>query len=78
MDFVKLQKKVNEKIKQIRSGDTVSKIIGILLAIYFFPTICAKGNDNEDKIFAVNLFLGWFPVVWIILLLAALIGDRKK
>ena len=51
--------------------------IWLAITIYMLPAQMAKGNKNAHKIFLVNLFLGWIPIVWLVLLLAALIGEAK-
>ncbi|NLA76683.1 MAG: superinfection immunity protein [Clostridiales bacterium] len=47
-------------------------IIGSLF--YFLPTIvgCAKHQPNKGAIFALNLFLGWSLIGWVISLVWAL------
>ena len=63
--------------------DGFSEIIfwtcGIIFAIlvWFIPIICAKGNENENKIFWLTLCLGYIPPIWVVLLLAALLGKKK-
>ena len=56
-------------------------IIFILLlclawCIYMLPAKLAKNNKNADRIATVNLLLGWIPIVWVILLILALVGER--
>ena len=35
------------------------------LAIYFLPTILAARHPNSTAIFALNLFLGWTFIGWV-------------
>ena len=50
----------------------------LLFFIYMLPAKIASNNKNASKIYIVNLILGWIPAIWLILLLAALIGERKE
>lgn len=50
----------------------------VIIHIYLLPSKIAADNKNADKIYRVNLFLGWIPFVWLILLLAALIGESRE
>ncbi|MBR1648124.1 MAG: SH3 domain-containing protein [Alphaproteobacteria bacterium] len=57
-------------------------IIGITLAwialhIYMFPARLARYNKNADKIFTANLFMGWIPLIWLILFIVALVGESE-
>jgi len=51
----------------------------ILLALYFLPTIIAalRGKSNTAAIFALNLFLGWTLIGWVISLVWSLTSDPK-
>lgn len=53
-------------------------ILWLLFFIYMLPAKIASNNKNANKIYKVNLFLGWIPVIWLILLLAALVGESKE
>ena len=53
-------------------------ILWLVFFIYMLPSKIAANNKNASKIYKVNLFLGWIPVIWLILLLAALIGESKE
>jgi len=48
-------------------------IIGVLFIIilYFWPACVASGKRNSGAIFALNLFLGWTFVGWVIALVWA-------
>jgi uncharacterized membrane protein len=50
------------------------------LVIYFFPTIIARSKKkrNAVAIFAVNLFLGWTLVGWVIALVWALTVEPDR
>lgn len=53
-------------------------IIGFF--IYFLPTIIAfgKGRANTLAIFALNLFLGFSGIAWVIALVWALTEDNIR
>lgn len=53
-------------------------IISFIIFVYLLPYFVATNNRNRNKIFFINLFLGWIPVVWLILLLAALTGEKEE
>ena len=52
--------------------------ISIGLLILFAPSIVARNNKNANKIFWVNLLLFWIPFVWLVLLIAAILGESKE
>lgn len=56
----------------------IGLIICFFIFIYLLPSKVAANNKNADKVFWVNLFLGWIPFIWLILLLAALLGDSRE
>ncbi|MGC9611218.1 MAG: superinfection immunity protein [Minisyncoccia bacterium] len=49
----------------------------LLIILYFLPTIIAfsRGKRNKGAILALNLFLGWTFVGWIISLVWSLTHD---
>jgi len=49
----------------------------IIISIYFIPSIVAVSEHKRDMraIFALNLFLGWSIIGWIIALVWALKKD---
>lgn len=53
-------------------------IVWIALFFYLLPSRIAANNKNANKIYRVNLFLGWIPIIWLILFVAALIGESKE
>lgn len=53
-------------------------LLWLLIVIYLFPARIAADNKNANKVYKVNLFLGWVPIIWLILLFAALIGENKE
>ena len=53
-------------------------VLWLVFFIYMLPAKIASDNKNADKIYKVNLFLGWVPVIWLVLLLAALIGESRE
>lgn len=51
----------------------------ILVALYFVPTIVAWGRKNHTSaIFALNLFLGWTLLGWVVALVMALWSNHAK
>ena len=52
-------------------------IIILLITVWFVPTICSRKNENAKPIFLINIFLGWIPIVWVAILIAALLGKKK-
>ena len=52
--------------------------IWILLFFYMLPAKIAKNNKNANKIYMTNLFLGWMPLIWLIVLICALTGEAKE
>lgn len=93
-EWVKVQTDIGEGFVIKRSlttetqGTSVGEIIfSILLFIlfvwialffYLLPARIATNNKNADKIYRVNLFLGWIPIIWLILFVAALIGESRE
>lgn len=55
-------------------------IILLLCLLYFFPTLIAviRGKSNTVAIFALNCFLGWTFVGWIVSLVWSLTNDNKQ
>ena len=53
-------------------------IAWIALFFYLLPSKIAANNKNANKIYRVNLFLGWIPIIWLILFVAALIGESRE
>jgi len=54
-------------------------VIIVLAAIYFIPSIVAYGRKNHTAaIFALNLFLGWTLIGWVIALVMALWTNNAK
>lgn len=53
---------------------------GILIVLYFLPTIIAKlrGQYLVSGAFIRNLLWGWTGVGWIILLAASLVDDKPR
>jgi hypothetical protein len=50
------------------------------LGLYFLPTVLASIHEksNAGAIFALNLFLGWTLIGWVISLVWALSTDRSR
>lgn len=55
-------------------------LIMVVLAIYFIPSIVAATRDTPRRgaIFALNLFLGWTLVGWVIALVWALAEEDNS
>lgn len=49
----------------------------VLLALYFLPTLCALGKRNMAAVFALNLFLGWTCLGWVVALCWGLCRDPE-
>ena len=70
--------------KELSEDNTIISVIVLVFVlwlvffIYMLPAKIAASNKNASKIYKVNLFLGWIPVIWVVLLLAALIGENKE
>ena len=71
-------KKALSKNNTVISVIILAFVLWLVLFIYMLPSKIAANNKNANKIYKVNLFLGWIPVIWLILLLAALVGEDKK
>ncbi|MBR6163273.1 hypothetical protein IKQ26_05255 [bacterium] len=50
----------------------------MLIVVWFIPVFCSRGNENANKILWLTIFLGWIPLVWLVLLIAALLGRKKN
>ena len=55
-------------------------IVGVILVIYFLPTIVARhrGKENWLSIFMLNIFVGWTFVGWVIALIWATSVDKRQ
>ena len=55
-------------------------IVIIVFVLYIIPTLVALGRrkTNFASICALNLFLGWSLIGWVIALVWALAVDREK
>ena len=63
----------------IDPGQLGGGVILFLLALYFLPAIIAalRGKTNTMAIFALNLFLGWTLIGWIVSLVWSLTADPR-
>jgi hypothetical protein len=50
----------------------------IILALYFLPAIIGWRKENSIAISALNLFLGWTVIGWVIALVWALKEDPRR
>ena len=59
------------------AGASAVGLLIVMLALYFVPSIVAttKKKRNTGAIFAVNLFLGWTVIGWIVAMVWALTND---
>jgi len=71
-----LHEKVSEAIKYMDSYLGGLLLFGIGLFLYFIPTWIAWGKKNCDSVIAINLFLGWTFVGWVIALAMSLSNDK--
>lgn len=55
-------------------------LLFVILFFYFFPAIIAgsRTHNNTASITALNLFLGWTLIGWVISFVWALSKDVKK
>lgn len=53
-------------------------VLGILAGIYFTPTLVAAGRNHRQhaSILALNFFLGWTLIGWVVALVWALLEER--
>lgn len=61
------------------SADSMALTLFVILAIpYFIPSIIAaiRKKDNQIAIFALNLFLGWSVIGWVVALVWAVSKDK--
>jgi hypothetical protein len=59
--------------------DGASIIVGfLLLVLYFLPSIAGRHKRNASAIFALNLFLGWTLVGWVVSVVWALTKDPEQ
>jgi hypothetical protein len=54
--------------------------VGIILALYFIPTIVAnlRRHPNQNAIFILNLLLGWTLIGWVAALVWSAIHLRAE
>jgi hypothetical protein len=68
------------KEKSGDSADSMALTLFVVLAIpYFIPSIIAaiRKKDNQIAIFALNLFLGWSVIGWVVALVWAVAKDKQ-
>lgn len=56
------------------------RVVVICFALYFIPALVAFGNNHPQTsaIFALNLFLGWTLLGWVIALVWACVKSEEK
>jgi hypothetical protein len=54
-------------------------LLGVAIFVYLFPTCVAahRKHNNESAILALNLFLGWTLLGWVIALVWALTDNTS-
>jgi hypothetical protein len=59
---------------------TTALIIGIVLVIYFIPSIVAfhRGHDKRVLILLLNIFAGGTGIVWLVILVWAFMQERTE
>lgn len=58
----------------------IAEVSGILIVIYFLPTVIAasRGHLSTVAIFALNLIFGWTLFGWLVAFIWSLTGNTKK
>src|ERR1700677_168915 len=57
-------------LAMVLEGDPAAGIVFLLiiLLLYFIPTFAARGKPQFNSVLAINFFLGWTLVGWVIAL----------
>jgi Superinfection immunity protein len=57
-------------LAMIVDGDPAAGFVFLLIILlfYFVPTIAARGKPQFNSVLAINFFLGWTRVGWVIAL----------
>lgn len=68
------------KILILLSASTLTGILVFVTVafIYFIPAIAGAQKKNAGAIFALNLFLGWTLIGWVVALVWACTNDETK
>ena len=55
-------------------------VLAVAAALYLLPTVVAAGRNkrNTGAIFALNLFLGWTAVGWVVALVWAVAYEAPR
>jgi hypothetical protein len=53
-------------------------VLLVCLFLYFIPAIAGAKKNNVGAIFALNLFLGWTLIGWVVALVWACTKDEGK
>jgi hypothetical protein len=53
-------------------------LILLLIGFYFLPSIIGRKKRNRGAIFALNLFLGWTLIGWVVSLVWALTHEAPS
>lgn len=63
-------------------ADSTWIALGVLVGIplYFLPSVIAgvRGHKNFTALFALNLFLGWLLIGWVVSLVWSLLADQER
>lgn len=56
----------------------IGTIFVLVRLVYFLPTCIAaiRETNNAEFVYRLNCWLGWFPPVWCVLLIAAVAGSE--
>lgn len=49
-----------------------------MIVLYFVPTIAARKKKDRDAILAINFFLGWTVIGWVVALAWALKSEEPR
>lgn len=75
------EQKIREK-QAARNAEMFGQfaIIGIIISVYFFPTIvaCINKKRNSSAILVLNFFLGWSLIGWVVALVWATCKDSTE
>jgi ABC-type sugar transport system permease subunit len=53
-------------------------VVLAVFLVYLAPALLAKRKRNSTEIFALNLFLGWTFIGWVVALVWALIKNEPQ
>jgi len=58
---------------------TMLLLFAAIFLVYMIPTwiACWRGHKNHLAIFALNFFLGWSAIGWVVALVWSLLADQR-